>query len=554
MEFIVIDDQNQKFDAINTQLEILKEEIGALVVSGKDSKCGIIFTPTVNGRNGCYPLASRLSNHLQTDIKYYSGSIPKVEGRLIMEQKAFDEYKKTVQKEFKNNEFSLLTATKAFGMGVNKGNIHYTFHYGIPGSMESLYQEAGRSGRDKTKFKTKKAKCFVLLSKSTDDSHLSKIWKRETTLSQIHQLQKSIRGDINTNLFLFSIGLDTITKEFEIIKNLFNTFAAPNNNDIWVSGDRIGSTKAKTEKAIYRLNQLGVIDDWTIRNFFGGGIFEVDFSNFSEETIKDSLLKTIQEYDKEFSFDAVLTEEKYRTYKKIITNAPPDYSLTDKYILILLQWSYDNFTYNRRQSLKNIYENCCAFADSNITSEEFKIRLENYFKFTEKSYLFQHIAENPKDLKKWFEVFYEIDNNIITDRFIDKRQQETLRDNLSRFLESYMHNTGLDLISGLVRLLLNDYNNADGRNRLESSLEQIQHYKTTDKEFIIEQIFRVGHKLSNTNKNYLAESMCKIFDSQAFLLQISTSLGDSFSATALIEQANKRLKIINEKIYGKLAK
>ena len=41
-------------------------------------------------------------------------------------------------------------------MGVNKGNIHYTIHYGIPGSMESLYQEAGRAGRDKPRFKRRK--------------------------------------------------------------------------------------------------------------------------------------------------------------------------------------------------------------------------------------------------------------------------------------------------------------------------------------------------------------------------------------------------------------
>ena len=43
----------------------------------------------------------------------------------------------------KENKYSLLTATKAFGMGVNKGNVAYTVHFGIPGSMESLYQEAG---------------------------------------------------------------------------------------------------------------------------------------------------------------------------------------------------------------------------------------------------------------------------------------------------------------------------------------------------------------------------------------------------------------------------
>ena len=265
------------------------------------------------------------------------------------------------------------------------------------------------------------------------------------------------------------------------------------------------------------------------------------------------MLNTIKEYDKEFSFDAILTDERYSTCKKIL-NAPVNYSLTDKYILILLQWSYDNFAYNRRQSLKNIYENCCDFAGDDITGEEFKKRLENYFKFTQKSYLLQHVAENPKDYRKWFEVFYQIDENILTNKFITRKQQESLRDNLSRFLESYMHNTGLDLISGLLRLLLDDYENVDGRDRLETSLEQIQHYESTDKEFIFEQILRIGQELSSNNKSYLAESLYKLFISQEFLIRISKSLGDSFSRVTLIEQANKKLKIINEKIYEGLAK
>ena len=548
-EFIVIDDENNKSKAINTQLEILKEEIGALTEDGRDSKCGIVFTPTVNGKNGCYPLSLKLSEHFQANIKYYSGSVPKVEQRPIMGDKEFSEYKKVVQEEFKNNDFSLFTATKAFGMGVNKGNIHYTFHYGMPGSMESLYQEAGRAGRDKTKFKSSKAKCFVLLSKSNDDTVLSQIWDRDTTLTKVNELQGQTRGDINTNLFLFSLGLDVIKDEFDVIKKLFTTFAVSNKKDIRVRGNDIGTNKARTEKAIYRLSQLAVIEDWTISDFFRGGSFDVDFAEFSEESIKQSLLFTIKEYDKEFSFDTILIDEKYSTYKKIL-NAPTNYSIIDKYILILLQWSYDNFAYNRRQSLKNIYENCCDFADGDITSSEFKVRLENYFKFTQKSYVLQHIAENPKDFEKWFEVFYQIDKNIVTNTFITRRQQESLRDNLSRFLESYMHNTGLDLISGLVRLLLDDYGNSDGRDRLETSLEQIQHYESADKEFIVEQILKIGQELSNNNKSYLAESLYKFFNSQEFLLRISKSLGDSFSMATLVEQANNRLKTINEKIYG----
>jgi hypothetical protein len=50
-------------------------------------------------------------------------------------------------------------------MGVNKKDVYFTVHYGIPGSMESLYQEGGRAGRDKETLFMKEgsAKCYVLL-------------------------------------------------------------------------------------------------------------------------------------------------------------------------------------------------------------------------------------------------------------------------------------------------------------------------------------------------------------------------------------------------------
>jgi len=549
LEFIVIDDENDKKNAINKQIENLKETIGALREDGNNSKCGIIFTPNVNGRNGCYPISKELSKYFEKDIKYYSGKIPEINNIPIMTRKQFEDYKKEVQNDFKNNKFSLLTATKAFGMGVNKGNIHYTIHYGIPGSMESLYQEAGRAGRDKTKFKENKAKCFVLLSKSNDDNILSQIWERNTTLSQINKLQKQIRGDINTNLFLFSLGLDVIKNEFNVIKKLHMIFSVSNKKNVKVKGADIGCNKAQTEKAIYRLSQLGIIEDWTISNFFGGGSFEVDYKQFTIDSIENSLLNTIRKYDNEFLFKKVLSlnKEQDRLYIKILTEKR--YSKLDKYILILLQWSYNNFTYNRRQSLKNIYENCCDFADGKITNKDFKIRLENYFKFSQSSYVLQHIAENPKDFKKWFQVFYQIDDNVVTNKFITKRQQESLKDNLSRFLESYMYNSGLDLISGILRLLLNDYSNVDGRDRFESSIEQILHYQSNEREFIIEQILKIGQELSNINKSLLAESLYKFFNNQEFLLKLSKSLDDSFSMTILVKQANKRLIKINKNIY-----
>lgn len=52
-------------------------------------------------------------------------------------------------KFFKENKQSIMIATKAFGMGIDKPNIRFTYHINTPSSIESYVQEAGRAGRDK---------------------------------------------------------------------------------------------------------------------------------------------------------------------------------------------------------------------------------------------------------------------------------------------------------------------------------------------------------------------------------------------------------------------
>ena len=58
------------------------------------------------------------------------------------------EERHAIQDSFMASDNAIIVATIAFGMGVDKANIRYVYHYNLPKGLESYCQEIGRAGRD----------------------------------------------------------------------------------------------------------------------------------------------------------------------------------------------------------------------------------------------------------------------------------------------------------------------------------------------------------------------------------------------------------------------
>lgn len=483
LEFEVINSSRNKYENLVKLLNDINDKEN--VFSSKtEEKAGLIFTPFVNGNHGCHRISTKLKDSLGENIDYYSGSKPKY---FSGNENDFDIYKKTVQKDFKENKFSLLVATKAFGMGINKKNIRYTIHYGIPSSMESLYQEAGRAGRDKNL-----AKCYVLLTPEHKSTPVNKVFVPNNSYENLAEILKDAgfkSEDVLRQLYLYQSGQEPIDSELEEIIKVYDTYAKPNIKVI-INAKHINSTKHNVEKAIYRLSNLGVVKDWIIENF-QSGIFIVKFTDYKDSDIKNNLLTFIRKYNNDFEFE----NSDYDRYFYNKSN-----NTLQQCAEVLLRWTYDKFGANRRESLKNVYYTCLECDNTSKGKELFKQKLEAYFKFSDATYVLQEIAENNNKLiEKWFSVLYGEDNKLL-----DRNGLIDIEGNLKRFLESFQTNTGLNLINGIVQLLLYSDTKDVSFIRFNKALQEIyKNYRDIDYDYIIDQLLEIAKEMRDKGKTII---------------------------------------------------
>lgn len=167
------------FDRPNLYFEVLQPRSGKLdallnLLATRRGVSGIIYCST---RHTVENVAAELTVRGYAATRYHAGLT--------------DEERTQNQEDFVYDRKTVMVATNAFGMGIDKSNVSYVIHYNMPLSPEAYYQEAGRAGRDGSE-----ADCILLFSAADIRTarHLISMNEPNSRLSE-EEREESLRGD-----------------------------------------------------------------------------------------------------------------------------------------------------------------------------------------------------------------------------------------------------------------------------------------------------------------------------------------------------------------------
>lgn len=142
----VVADIRQNLELTNAkliQMSFARNNISLLVKNAEDKSYELQkFLQKNPGVSIIYVRSRKLTLSLRDRLKHHGIKAEAYHGGMNKDQK-----QKLLQ-DWQAERFSVMVATNAFGMGIDKANVRNVVHYQLPDSLEAYYQEVGRAGRN----------------------------------------------------------------------------------------------------------------------------------------------------------------------------------------------------------------------------------------------------------------------------------------------------------------------------------------------------------------------------------------------------------------------
>ena len=256
---------------------------------GRGTSSGIVFVRTVNARDwGLMATRDAAAAATGAQVATYSGgTTPKG-----YEAQDWERVKRQNAQAFKKNEVPILVATKSFGMGIDKPNIRFVIHNGMPGSIESFYQEAGRAGRDQ-----ETAWCIAVTSEF-DETRTNRMLNTNASLDDIRALHREggddwdRMDDVTSAIFFHLNSFRGVRDEIQQVANVLNQLG-----DLTIANRaqihwRSQNDQQQVEFAIVRLVRAGVVADYEVD--WNRKLFHADVPGFDLDRCKAKVIEHVK--------------------------------------------------------------------------------------------------------------------------------------------------------------------------------------------------------------------------------------------------------------------